>query len=140
EQQAGEIFVAVAGNGSKNIDTVPNYPSSFDVDNIVSVAASDPNDNLANFSNYGPNTVALAAPGVSIVSTYPGKSYNQTTGTSMAAPQVSGVLALVWGQHPDWSYRQVIDQVLGTVDKLPSLQGKVSSGGRLNAAAAVGWV
>jgi subtilisin family serine protease/subtilisin-like proprotein convertase family protein len=138
EQQAGEIFVSAAGNGARNIDLVPEYPSSFPVDNIVAVAATDANDNLANFSNYGPNTVALAAPGVGIVSTYPGKSYNQTTGTSVAAPMVSGVLALVWGQHPDWSYRQVIDQVLSTVDKLPSLQGKVSSGGRLDAAAAVG--
>src|SRR5262249_20001545 len=66
EQQAGEIFVAAAGNGARNIDLVPQYPSSFPVDNIVAVAATDANDNLANFSNYGPNTVALAAPGVGI--------------------------------------------------------------------------
>jgi len=138
EQQAGEIFVAAAGNGGQNIDVTPNYPSSFAVDNIVSVAATDANDKLATFSNYGPNTVALAAPGVSIVSTYAGKSYNMTTGTSMATPMAAGVLALVWGEHPTWTYKQVISQVLGTVDKLPSLEGKVLSGGRLNAAAAVG--
>jgi subtilisin family serine protease len=138
EQQAGEIFVAAAGNGAGNIDTTPFYPPSFGVDNIVAVAATDAKDQLANFSNYGPNTVALAAPGVSILSTYAGKSYNITTGTSMSAPMASGVLALVWGEHPSWTYKQVINQVLSTVDKLPSLAGKVSSGGRLDAAAAVG--
>jgi subtilisin family serine protease/subtilisin-like proprotein convertase family protein len=138
-QQAGEIFVDAAGNGATNLDNTPSYPSSFKLPNMVSVAATDDNDNLASFSNYGPNTVALGAPGVSIVSTYPGKSYNMNTGTSMATPEVSGVLALVWGEHLDWNYQQVINQVLSTADKLPSLAGKTITGGRLDAAAAVGW-
>jgi subtilisin family serine protease len=133
----GQIFVAAAGNGGSNIDTSPSYPASFGLDNIVAVAATDQNDKLAGFSNYGPHTVALAAPGVNIFSTNPGKSYGVRSGTSMAVPHVTGVLALVWGLRPEWSYLQVINQVLSTVDPLPSLAGKVATGGRLDAAAAV---
>jgi subtilisin family serine protease/subtilisin-like proprotein convertase family protein len=138
-QEAGEIFVIAAGNGGVNIDTTPTYPMSWNVSNVVSVAAVDDNGNLASFSNYGANSVDLAAPGVNILSTYPGKSYNSTTGTSMATPFVTGVMDLVWSEHPTWTAEQVIDDVMDTVTKLPSLQGKVISGGMVNAAAAVGW-
>ena len=105
----------------------------------MAVAATDNTDHLASFSNYGPHSVALAAPGVNIVSTLPYGQYGAMSGTSMATPEVTGAMALVWGEHPDWTYTQVIDQVLNTVDKLPSLQGKVATGGRLDLAAAVGW-
>jgi subtilisin family serine protease/subtilisin-like proprotein convertase family protein len=135
-QAKGQIEVVAAGNLAHNLDTNLDYPSSFGLDNIVSVAATDHNDNLANFSNWGPNTVAIAAPGVNIRSTTPGKSYGLNTGTSMAAPHVTGALALVWGLHPDWTYSQVIGQVLATADRLSSLKGKVRSG-RLNVDAAV---
>jgi subtilisin family serine protease len=135
---AGQIFVVAAGNTAANNDTVANVVSSATFDNIVSVAASDDKDNLANFSNYGPHTVDLAAPGVNILSTAPGGYYNAWSGTSQAAPHVTGVLALVWGEHPTWTYSQVIHQVLSTVDKLPGMQGKLITGGRLDAAAAVG--
>jgi subtilisin-like proprotein convertase family protein len=83
--------------------------------------------------------VALAAPGVNIYSTVPG-GYATLSGTSMATPMVSGVMALVWSQHPAWTYTQVINQVLSTVTKETGLNGKVRSGGILNAAAAVGAV
>jgi subtilisin family serine protease len=136
-QAHGQIFVAAAGNNGTNNDVTPEYPASFPFDNIVAVAATDQFDNLAGFSNYGPHSVALAAPGVNIYSTMPGKSYGTMSGTSVAVPQVTAVLALVWGQHPDWSYTQVINQVLSTVDPLPSLAGKTISGGRLDAAAAL---
>jgi subtilisin family serine protease/subtilisin-like proprotein convertase family protein len=137
----GQIFVAAAGNEGTSNDQTPNYPASFSqsLNNVVAVAATDNTDHLASFSNYGPHSVALAAPGVNIVSTLPGGRYGPMTGTSMATPEVTGALALVWGEHPDWSYTQVIDQVLNTVDRLPSLQGKVATGGRLDVAAAVGW-
>ena len=106
---------------------------------MLSVAATDLTDNLANFSSYGAKSVQLAAPGVGILSTTPNSSYAVLNGTSMAAPHVTGVVALVWGLHPTWSYTQVIAQILNTVDPLPSLQGKTTTGGRLDAAAAVGW-
>jgi subtilisin family serine protease/subtilisin-like proprotein convertase family protein len=145
---AGHIFVAAAGNDSLDTDLVPGYPAGFDLDNIVSVAATDHNDDLAWFSNFGATTVDLAAPGDNIVSTVPAggqplsdpSGYIAASGTSMASPHAAGVVALVRGQHPDWTYRQVIERVLGTVDRVPSLEGKTVTGGRLNAARAVGSV
>jgi subtilisin family serine protease/subtilisin-like proprotein convertase family protein len=138
-QAHGQIFVAAAGNNGSNNDVTPEYPASFPLNNIVAVAATDQYDHLAGFSNYGAQSVALGAPGVNIFSTMPGKSYGSLSGTSVAVPQVTAVLALVWGQHPTWSYTQVINQVLSTVDPLPSLAGKTISGGRLDAAAALGF-
>jgi subtilisin family serine protease len=137
-QARGHIFVAAAGNGGTNNDVSPSYPSSFNLDNIVAVAATDANDKLAGFSNYGATAVDLAAPGVNILSTTPNNTYSLYSGTSMATPHVAGAMAMVWGLHPDWTYRQVIDQVLSTVDRLASLTGKVATGGRLDLAAAVG--
>jgi subtilisin family serine protease len=134
----GVIFVAAAGNSSTNNDVTPIYPASYSGDNIVAVAATDQYDNLASFSNYGPTSVALAAPGMSVQSTYVGGGYAYMSGTSAAAPFVSGAMALVWDLHPTWSYSQVIHQVLSTVDPLPGLAGKLASGGRLDLAAAVG--
>ena len=145
----GDIFVAAAGNGplggtGGNNDLVPEYPAGYSADNVVSVAATDRNDQLASFSNYGLRTVDLAAPGVDILSTTPHTAaapdgtYSYFSGTSMAAPQVTGALALVEALHPDWGYARVIQQVLDTVDPLPSLAGRTVSGGRLDAAAAVG--
>ena len=133
--------MAAAGNEGTNNDAKPDYPSSFSqsLNNVVAVAATDNTDHLASFSNYGAHSVALAAPGVNILSTLPYGKYGAMSGTSMAAPEVSGAMALVWGLHPTWSYTQVINQVLNTTDKLASLQGKVSTGGRLDLAAAVGW-
>ncbi len=141
-RDAGHVFVTAAGNGNifgigQNNDAAPFYPASYDLDNIVAVAATDHNDNLAVFSNYGAAGVDLAAPGVNILSTTRNNTYGSSSGTSMATPHVAGALALVRDLHPDWTYRQAIDQVLGTVDPVPALQGKTASGGRLNLAAAV---
>jgi subtilisin family serine protease/subtilisin-like proprotein convertase family protein len=138
-RDAGMIFVAAAGNEGANTDVTPAYPSSFNLSNIVSVAAVDNNNQLASFSNYGAHTVDLAAPGVNILSTLPNNTFGTMSGTSMAAPMVTGVLALVWSEHPGWSYQQVINQVLSTVDPVPGLQGKVLTGGVLDAARAVGY-
>lgn len=137
-QNAGHIFVAAAGNATNNNDANPEYPTNYELDNIVSVAAVDHNDHIASFSNYGATTVDLAAPGVDITSTWINGGYNTISGTSMASPHVAGVMALVRGQHPEWTYRQVIDQVLNTVDAVPALGSKTITGGRLNAAGAVG--
>lgn len=134
---AGHIFVAAAGNEGANNNTTANYPANYAYDNVVSVAAVDRSNNLATFSNYGSTTVELAAPGVAILSTTPNNTYSTYSGTSMATPHVTGALALVRELRPDWTYRQVIDRVLATVDPLGSLQGKTITGGRLNVGRAV---
>jgi subtilisin family serine protease/subtilisin-like proprotein convertase family protein len=144
------IFVAAAGNDSSNNDAVPFYPATYPNANVVSVAATDAGDFLAFFSNRGGNSVDLGAPGVGIYSTLPtiqtaGMSdqglvtgYGMLDGTSMAAPHVAGVMALVRAQNPTWSAAQVIQDVLTNVDPVPSLKGTTVTGGRLNAAAALG--
>jgi subtilisin family serine protease len=133
---AGHIFVAAAGNSGGNNDVSPSYPASYNYDNVLAVAATDRNNQLASFSNYG-STVDLAAPGVSILSTTPNSSYAYYSGTSMATPHVTGAVALLWDLHPDWSYGQVINRILSTVDPLPSLAGKVATGGRLDIGRAI---
>ncbi len=130
---AGILFVAAAGNSSQTSDVDPQYPAAYQLPNMLSVAATDSNDNLAWFSNYGPNSVNLAAPGVGIVSTVPGNRYASLSGTSMATPYVSGVAALAWSVDPDATVAQVRNAILEGVDPLASLQGKVTSGGRLDA-------
>ena len=137
-QAAGHLFVAAAGNDGANNDSLPFFPASYDLDNIISVAATDHNDNLASFSNYGAASVDLGAPGVNILSTTPGNTYDTFSGTSMATPHVAGVVALVRDLHPEWTYGQVVTQILSTVDPIVALAGTTVSGGRLNAAAAVG--
>ena len=137
-QAHGQIFVAAAGNSSANLDSSPAYPASYHVDNVVAVAATDQSDKLASWSNYGVNSVLLAAPGVSILSTTPNNHYQLYSGTSMAAPHVTGVLALLESKNPSWTYKQVITQVAQTADPLTWLKGKVVSAGLLDAAAALG--
>ncbi|MEQ9482536.1 S8 family serine peptidase [Coleofasciculus sp. F4-SAH-05] len=136
--QAGQLFIAAAGNGGfdgigDNNDVTPHYPSNYDLDNIICVAATDDCDNLASFSNYGVTSVDLGAPGVDIYSTIPGEGYASYNGTSMATPHVSGVAALIWSQNPQLSASEVKNQILSTVDPISSLQGKTVTGGRLNA-------
>jgi subtilisin family serine protease/subtilisin-like proprotein convertase family protein len=151
DEGKGMIFVAAAGNDGSNNDTTPFYPANYNDDNIVSVAATDHNDQLASFSNYGKTTVDIAAPGVNILSTFPTQqtqamidaglpaNYGSISGTSMATPHVTGVIALVRALHPLWSYNEIINQVLNTADVIPAA-AKTVSGARLNAAGAVGEV
>ena len=113
------------------------YPATFDLPNVISVAASDKNDRLAGFSNYGAHTVDLAAPGSSILSTVPGGAYDTKSGTSMATPHVAGVAGLIATLYPDATADEIKTRILANVDLVPSLVGKVLSGGRLNAARAL---
>jgi subtilisin family serine protease len=133
-RNAGIIFVAAAGNSGADSDVNPTYPAAYDVDNIVSVAATDRNDLLASFSNYGLTSVDLGAPGVEIYSSYntSDSAYGTLSGTSMATPHVAGALALVAAQFPGQTYSQLIWRVLGNVDAITSLDGKCATGGRLN--------
>lgn len=135
------IFVAAAGNDGVNLESNPDYPASYGLylDNVVTVAATDHKDRLAGFSNYGKQSVDLAAPGVNILSTVPKSmgSYDTYSGTSMAAPYVTGALSLIRDLRPDFNYRETIDQVLSTVDKVSGLTKVVATGGRLNVGRAI---
>jgi len=134
----GILFVAAAGNSSSNNDQTPHYPSSYNLGNVIGVAALDRNDQLASFSNYGAKSVHVAAPGQEILSTWLEHGFAEKKGTSMATPFVSGVAALILAHNPKMSVNDLRARLLKSVDVLPSLKGKVSSGGRINAAKAVG--
>lgn len=135
---AGILFVAAAGNASTDNDKRPHYPSNYDLPNVISVAALDRSDNLASFSNYGAKTVHIAAPGKDIISTWLNDDFRGASGTSMATPHVAGVAALILAKSPNLSVAKLRERLLNSVDKLDSLDGKVSTGGRLNAAKAIG--
>ncbi len=139
--QHGVIIVAAAGNDGTDDDNSGTWfsPASYSVNypNLITVAATDSNGDLASFSNYGVASVQLAAPGVNIESTELNGTDGTDSGTSMAAPLVTGTIALVEAAHPSWSMSQVIDAVLDTTTPDPNLVGKVTTGGIVNAAAAV---
>ncbi len=131
------VFVAAAGNSGLNTDVSPAYPASYNLPNIISVAATDNRDNIASFSNFGVTTVDLGAPGVDIASTYTGSGYVWLSGTSMASPHVAGVVALLQAQNPAWSASQVIGRVLTTTRPTAAMNGRTATGGVLNALAAL---
>ncbi|HLL74174.1 MAG TPA: S8 family serine peptidase [Pyrinomonadaceae bacterium] len=133
----GVLFIAAAGNSSTNNDRRQHYPSGYKLPNVISVAALTRHDALASFSNYGPKTVHVAAPGAQILSTWPGNQYEEHSGTSMATPGVAGVAALVVAAEPGISMEKLRERLLASVDPLPALAGKTLTGGRLNASRAV---
>ncbi len=139
-RDAGHLFIAAAGNDGSNNDLTPSYPNGYDLDNVVSVAALDRNDRLANFSNYGSETVDLGAPGVEIYSCTAGSDteYSVFQGTSMASPHVTGVAALLLAQSPSASYFELRERLLTTTVPVAELAGKCVTGGRVNAANALG--
>ncbi|MEN3330548.1 MAG: hypothetical protein V7638_5355 [Acidobacteriota bacterium] len=131
------LFVAAAGNSTVNNDRTPHFPSSYNVPNVVSVAALDRHDELAKFSNWGVKSVAIAAPGVDILSTWLGDAYEEKSGTSMATPVVSGVAALILAEHPRISVDDLKKKLLASTDPIVALKGKTVTGGRINAAKAL---
>ena len=129
----GILFVAAAGNDGLNNDVEPHYPSSYPEDNIIAVAATDNKDAMADFSCFGKKTVDVAAPGVGIWSSIPGGKYDTISGTSMAAPHVSGLAALIKARYPAASAAQIKARILNTADPVLAMAGKSVTGGRVNA-------
>lgn len=132
----GGVFVVAAGNNKTDTDKNPYYPASYTSSNIISVAAIDKYGALASFSNYGLNSVDIAAPGVDIASTYP-DSYAYMSGTSMAAPHVSGIIALLKSYNNSLTTQELINKLYSTAKPYNSLNGKVKTGGMANAKAAL---
>jgi len=131
EQYHG-LFIASAGNNGLDNDIYPHYPASYECDHIISVAATGHNDNLTSFSNYGAATVDIAAPGAEIYSSLLNNGYGFKSGTSMAAPHVTGAAALLKGYRPDLTALEIKDIILSSAVKVHSLSGKVLTGGMLN--------
>lgn len=140
------LYVCIAGNAGNDIDLSPNYPASFKTENMISVANTTSNDVLYEYvhpedgpkgSNYGKDTVHLAAPGTNIYSTYLDSGYAFNTGTSMAAPYVAGAAALIKSCRPYLSAEEIKELILDNVDVVDALEGKCITGGRLNAYKAV---
>ncbi len=111
---AGIVFVAAAGNQGLDVDLFPSYPSSYENSNVISVAALDSDGNLASFSNFGTEGVDVAAPGVAILSTLPGGAYGSYSGTSMATPHVTGLLALLYSTAPNLSVEDAASRLFET--------------------------
>ena len=129
---AGILFVAAAGNSAQNTDVSSAYPAGYPISNVISVAAVDSSGNLASFSNYGAYSVDIAAPGVQILSTLPGNQYRYMSGTSMAAPHVSGALALLASTWSNLSADGLKELLLRNAVPLASLKDRVATGGMLN--------
>jgi subtilisin family serine protease len=166
-QKAGLLVVTAAGNDAidQDNDKTPVYPAAYasELDNIIVVAATDSTNELASFSNWGANSVHIAAPGVKIFSTTPSAQFggNTTTyndlvvtyqastdqtfeidwnGTSMASPFVAGAAALVWSKYPDENYLQIKTRLLSTAKPIATLRGKVASAGVLDVSASLGLI
>jgi subtilisin family serine protease len=136
---AGVLFVAAAGNSGTNNDVTASYPSNYESDNVIAVAAINKTGGLSSFSQYGATTVDLGAPGEAIYSSVPVKSgknivsgYASYSGTSMATPHVTGAVALYASTHPGATAAEIKAAILGSVVATPSLSGKCVTGGRLN--------
>lgn len=111
------LFVAAAGNSGINIDNTPVYPAAYPVPNVIAVAATNSFDYLPYFSNYGINTVHIAAPGVGVTSSVPGDSYTSMSGTSMAAPFIAGVAAMMNYEKPTMIGYQLKNIIIDSVDQ-----------------------
>jgi len=133
-----EVLLAIAcGNGSmfgvgQDNDAKPMFPASFPHLNVISIAATDQADTRTTFSNYGRASVDLAAPGQAVLSTLPNDTYKVFSGTSMSSPIVAGAAALLLSQTPSMTAVELRHYLLGSVDRITSMQGISTAQGRLN--------
>jgi len=137
QRQSGILFITAAGNGNafgvgQNNDSVPFYPCTYYLPNIICVAATTSTDAKASFSNFGKRTVHVGAPGNNILSTLPGNSYGSSSGTSMATPHVSGVAALLKAQNTNLDWRAIKNLILTGGETVSSMANTIT-GKRINA-------
>ena len=130
---AGIIVVCAAGNDGQNTDFVPTYPANYRLENSISVASVNLSGELSDFSNYGLDSVDLGAPGEDIKSTDIGSTYASKSGTSMATPHVAAVAALVISRYPNIGIHELRQRLIQSTVPVPSLAGKVTTGGIINA-------
>jgi len=136
--EAGHLVVAAAGNAGNDNDIVASKPCSMENAIIACVASTDKDDSLSYFSNYGITAVDVAAPGSDILSSdITDTGYNYRSGTSMAAPYVAGIAAMMFATNPNLGPAEAKLIIMNTSDARVSLQGKVVSGGRANTCNAV---
>nr|AIA11893.1 Subtilase family [uncultured bacterium] len=137
----GIVFVCAAGNGGDDgvgddIDSTPDFPAGYaaDLDNVISVAAINAGDTLSSFSNFGHNSVSVAAPGSEIWSTVPNaREYEPKSGTSMSSPHVAGIAALMLSNKPSLTAKQVKEIIIATAEPTPALASKIKASGRASA-------
>jgi len=139
---AGAAFVAAAGNGNAqgvgyDTDNSPMYPAGYDVPNVLSVAAITDSDTLASFSNFGTSSVQLGSPGVYILSTWPGNSFAELSGTSMATPFVTGTAIQMKVYSPDMLGYQIKSIIMSQTTPVSGLTNKVQTSGKLNTVNAI---
>jgi subtilisin family serine protease len=137
QRQRGILFITSAGNSGRDNDAIETYPANYDLTNVISVASTTRSDLLSSFSNFGRRTVHLSAPGSEILSTTRNNTYSVFSGTSMAAPHVTGVAALLKAQDPSRDWRAIRNLLLSGGDSKASVANTVS-GRRLNAAGSLG--
>ncbi|CAN5561458.1 hypothetical protein BH23CHL2_BH23CHL2_26180 [soil metagenome] len=139
--QQGVLFVAAGGNDGFDTDLIGHFPSGLDLNSLISVGATNNRDELADFSNYGLKSVDIGAPGEDVYSTWVREDitlpYRYASGTSMAAPHVTGVAALIKSHFPNATPLGIKNLIFNTADKKESLDGLVSTGARVNAFNAV---
>jgi subtilisin family serine protease len=131
---AGILFIAAAGNDRSDNDVSDIFPANYDAANVISVAATDHNDRLASFSNYGKKKVHVAAPGTKIVSTILGHKYGELSGTSMAAPYVTGLAAIIAAQNRNLDAMGIRNLIITSGQPLEPLENKIASGRRIRGA------
>jgi RHS repeat-associated protein len=133
----GVVVVTSAGNGGADLDAASYYPASFNLPNVISVAASDALDQIAPFSNWGASTVTVAAPGVDLLTTKMGGDYAAVSGTSAAAPLVTGVVGLVKSERPWLSPEATRQAIVSGARRASGLDGRVVAKGVADASGAL---
>lgn len=132
-KNSNALFIVAAGNYGSNNDIYSSYPGNYDLPNIISVGSIDENGSLSSFSNYGVKNVSIAAPGGEIYSTLPGGTYGYSSGTSMAAPHVSGVVALILSEKPELTSIQIKEYILNNSKPISNLSKSIATGAIVDA-------